>query len=718
MRAGSGVTGPASCGLLAAVAVLLLASGIGAQSAEEPRPVGIDDVVGARIAGTHLLYIQDPLTHISPDGRWVAFQLSTPLLEENQFRVDLWIVPTDASAPPRRLTENEPGARGARLTPRWSPDSRRIAFTAPGGGIRLLDPEDGTTEVLVDSARAAAATVPFSLGSVANHRWSPDGREIAFLARVDGRPEPSSQMGAEETHQPVQAVRTALFTVDVATGRIEVETDSSTNVDSFDWAPDGARFAVAAGFDPDEPSLSHMPTDLYVLRRESASMVPLVQQPGRDAEPVWSPDGAWIGFASQWGEEDWYQQTKPALVRAEGGPFVRAGVDLVERTGPTVHSMFWSGDSETLHTTYMHEMHQSLFAIPVAGGATRQVTPADSLWYADFSISHATGRLAFTRQGLTHPPDVFVMETDGSAPTRLTDLNPSFDEIAAAGVEEITWRSGDDRWDLAGILITPPDHVPGQRHPLLVFLAGGPGMVLRSFAAHSQYCMICFAAEGFAVFLPNTRGRGGFGESFLHAISEERAPGSGSLHDILPGVDLLVERGIADPQRLGVMGFSFGGFLTSYIVTRTDRFRAGVVGDGPVNWINLSLQSSPSSRRITRTLHGTGSVHVESDRARLIAESPIFHATRIQTPLLLEYGGVSSLRSEGDVLAKALREFGVPVEFVVYPRTGHGLHEPALRLDSYRRQLAWFRYWVLGEDYIDPDKQERYDAWAVDNKQR
>lgn len=684
-----------------------------AQPAPGDRPVRIEDVLQARIAGAHLLYIQDPLTHISPDGRWVVFQLSTPDLEENAFKVDLWVVPTDGSAEPRPLTDHDSAARGSRLTPRWSPDSRTIAYTAPGRGIVLLELADESTEALVDSARAASADVPFRTGSARNHRWSPDGLEIAFMATVDNRAPPSSVEGAEDVIPSIEMRRTTLFTIDVSSGRIQAETDTLTNVDSYDWSPAGDRFALSAGYDSEEPGLSHMRTDLYVLERGSGSMVELVVQPGRDAEPVWSPDGEWIGFASQWGEEDWYQQTKPALVPAAGGAFQPAGVDLAERVGPTVHSMLWSADSRTLYTTYMHEMHQSLFAIPVAGGATRQVTPADSLWYADFSISHATGAIAFTRQGLTHPPDVFLAPADGATPTRLTDLNPEFAEIAAAGIEELSWRSGDDRWDVAGILIKPPGYTPDRQYPLLVFLAGGPGMVIRSFATHSQYCMICFAANGYLVFLPNTRGRGGFGQPFLHAISAERTPGSSSLHDILAGVDLLIERGAAEPDRMGVMGFSFGGYLSAYMATRTQRFRAGVVGDGPVNWINLSLNASRPSRNITRTLHGTGSAHDEAERPRLMAESPIFHVSRIRTPLLLEYGGVSSLRSEGEVFLRGLREFGVPAELVVYPRTGHGIQEAALRLDSYRRQSAWFDYWVLGEAYPDSARQERYDTWAA-----
>jgi dipeptidyl aminopeptidase/acylaminoacyl peptidase len=475
-------------------------------------------------------------------------------------------------------------------------------------------------------------------------------------------------------------------------------TDARLSIHDFDWSPDGKQLAFAAneGVRWD----GYMYTDLHVLDLDSGHDRVLVKQPGRDAGPVWSPDGRWIAFRSQKGRMDWQQDTQLAVVSTAGGEPTYPGDDLKEKAGSSPQGIRWSPDSRDIFLEAPFRMAHHLFRVPRAGGANAQVTLEDGRFYSQFSSSHDGTKTAFTIESATEPPDIYVAGPSLTDARRLTEVNPRLRSVARSAVEVVKWRSRDDKWDIHGVLVKPPDYEPGRRYPLLVHLVGGPQMVRMSYDLGSQYPIQVLASRGYVVLSPNTRGRDGYGLGFDRAIRDHGDYGPGPFLDMMAGVDALVANGIADPDRLGIVGFSYGGYLTAYSITQTARFRAASIGDAVnINMVHGAFHDAGDASRalLRQDLYGHGSPWKEAEYERMRAQSPIHQIPAARTPALLEFGERSNAPDNGRVLFQGLQAFHVPSEFVVYPRTGHGVEEPLLRKDSMERNVEWMDYWVLGQ---------------------
>ena len=368
-----------------------------------------------------------------------------------------------------------------------------------------------------------------------------------------------------------------LCTVNVENREVERLTDDSLNVQSFEWSPDGKRLAVAAS--EDTRWASYIRTDLFVLDRETSKVRTLIKQEGRDDMPVWSPDGKQIAFRSQKGREDWTYYTWLALVPASGGSPTYLTDKFQNGTGGSPRELFWTNDGKEIYFTCFHRMSHQLFRVSADKEDVVKVTPDDSQWYSQFSYSRATKTLAFTVENITQPTDICFSTLSLSGIKKLTDLNPQLREIAHAQVKTISWKSTDDKWDIHGVLVKPPNYRPGKRYPLLLLLYGGPSMVSMEYGLHRQFPVEVLAAEGYLVLAPNTRGRGGYGYAFAHAIGNEKSYGIKPLEDALAGVDELIRREVVDPSRLGIMGHSYGGYLTALAITQTDKFKAASVSE-------------------------------------------------------------------------------------------------------------------------------------------
>jgi dipeptidyl aminopeptidase/acylaminoacyl peptidase len=336
--------------------------------------------------------------------------------------------------------------------------------------------------------------------------------------------------------------------------------------------------------------------------------------------------------------------------------------------------------------------------VSLPDGTIRSVGTEPSRDYAGLSKAASTDVIAMTVQDFNTPPDLFLWSRDSAGLRRVTDLNPQFRVKPFCNVEQVSWRSSDGKWLLGGYFLTPKAAHEERAAPLLVFAPGGPTMASASFDDFSafQYPWPLFLEAGYAVFIPNTRGRDGFGHAFHHAMRDE-----GSMHrlpaaDILSGVDRLIQQKRVDPDEIGIVGWSYGGALASYALIGTQRFKAASIGESIATFLTLGMSSEQWLQVLMHDMYGMGSALEREQLPRLIQESPGYWADRITTPCLLEYGVQANAFEQGKDFYAALKYRNVTSEFIVYPRSGHGWSEPALIADSYRRNLEWFDYWVRG----------------------
>ncbi|HKZ77310.1 MAG TPA: S9 family peptidase [Pyrinomonadaceae bacterium] len=674
---------------------------LGRQRADS-RHITVNDLVGVRTVGSSSLSGGD--VQISPDGRWVVFQVRRTLLDRNSYAFDLWLVNSAGASAPRQLTRNEPVKQSSLvLAPRWSPDSKSIVYLSPDSDeIRLVCLDDFNEQSLTKRTDWRGGFEDLEPGPITNVQWSPDGRSIAFITSTKiKRSEGSETQGVEADVEWFNGRGEPSFKLlcglDLENRSVKRLMNSSLDVRHYDWSPDGSRLVASAIEDAGSSAWGHMRSDLYLIEREGGKTMPLVKQEGIDDRPVWSPDGRWIGFASQRGKEDWIFTTWLAVVPASGGKPKYLTEEFQKGSGGSHWQMFWSGDSQEIFFTSFYHMSQHLFRIPFGGGRVVNVTPEDGRYYSEFSHSEGVKALAFIVQSVTETAEVYVSSPTLTGMKKLMDLNPQLKGVIHAQVETLKWRSCDGRWDIHGVLVKPPDYQPRRKYPLLVLLNGGPSMVQMKYGLNPQFPVEVFASKGYLVLSPNTRGRQGYGYAFAHAIGDEKSYGAKPLDDALSGVDELVKRGIVDHDRIGIMGHSYGGYLTAFAITQTDRFRAASVSEAHIIDLPGNVLNGVGNHgmKFVREMYGLGSPYDTAEMALMLKQSPAHQIQNVKTPALLEFGGVAGARVPGRLLFKGLQAFKVPSEFIVYPDEGHSWSSPLVREESFNRNIEWFDYWVL-----------------------
>ncbi len=624
---------------------------------QERRPVAVDDLFSLHNVGA---------PKVSPDGRWIAYTVTTTSLEEERSYTRVWMVSADGGEPLPMTT-----AGSSSSSPEWSPDGRYLTFTAARN--------DEKTQVWALDRRGGEALALTEVDQgVSGYAWSPDGTRL-LLSILDPEEEVEDKKdNAPEDPWVIDRLQfkrdyagyltgdrhTHLYVFDVETKDLRQLTIGRWDENQGRWSPDGTHIAFVSNR-TDEPDGNNN-TDIWIvdayLEEPTDAPTRVTSNPGTDSSPAWSPDGRRIAHVTQVDLEAtmWYATGHLAIIDVEGTNLRILTRELDRNPGTPGFSVdgewIWFGleDSAENHIARIRPDGSDLQR-PLSGA----LSPSGSHW--------AGGTFATRVSTLDHPGEIFLL-TGGSGNSwelqQVTNHNDEFlAEVTLGESRNVQFQSADGT-EIEGFITFPPDFVEGQRYPTLLRIHGGPvSQYDHSFQFESQL----FAGAGYLVVRTNPRGSSGYGQVFSQAIFADW--GNKDFQDVMAGVDYAIAQGWADPDRLGVGGWSYGGILTNYVITKTTRFK------------------------------GVGLPWEGNNRETWERISPFNYVDRITTPTLLMGGekdwNVPILNSEQ--LYQALRRIGIPTQLVVYPGQGHGLRVPSYQKDRYERYLAWYDRWVKGE---------------------
>jgi dipeptidyl aminopeptidase/acylaminoacyl peptidase len=609
----------------------------------------------------------------SPDGRRVVFAVATAVMagEKSEMLTHVWVANADG-------TDGRPFTSGDKSSssPQWSPDGKWIYFVskrAEHGQLWRMRSDGGEAEQLTEGKAGVGAFAP-----------SPDGQAIAFV-RPD---EPSAaEERSKKEKTDVNVVDEGfkfnrIWVVPAGQGKREARllTRQAANVDGrFDWSPDGKT--IVFSHTPTPGANDWVSANLSVVDVATEAVTPLVRTGAAETQPHYSPDGKWIAYAVSEDPPTWPGDTSVAVVAAGGGEPKRLAGTFDRK--PTI--MGWSADGKRVYFQEARGTITRLSALPVDGGAPVDIDGGDrQATYTRLNVARTM--VGFVGQTSDRAPEGYVAKLDSFAPVQISVANGDLPKAPLGRTDVIRWKSPDGL-EIEGLLTYPAGYEKGRRCPLILNIHGGPaGVFNQSFiAGRGVYPIAAFAARGYAVLRPNPRGSSGYGKAFRHANRKDW--GGGDFKDLMAGVDHVIAMGVADPERLGVMGWSYGGFMTSWTITQTKRFKAACVGAAVTN-----LMSFNGTADIPGFVPDYFGAEFWENLDLYKEHCAMFQVKGVTTPTLILHGenDVRVPISQGYELYNALKRQNVHVRMVTYPRQGHGITEPKFVLDCAQRQIEWF----------------------------
>jgi dipeptidyl aminopeptidase/acylaminoacyl peptidase len=451
------------------------------------------------------------------------------------------------------------------------------------------------------------------------------------------------------------------------------------HITNFSWSPDSKTLAFTRQINP---SADVWPTsDIYTVPSDSGKIKQLVAMNGMDSSPLYSPDGQTIAFVSDGGNPKWAITGDVYLIPAGGGQPKK----LADTPDRQANLLRWSPDGKEIFLSETDRTSNRVFALPANGTGPRSLTPGPGT-YTGASLSGDGKTMAFIHQTTESSPEVFATALVKFEPRKLSDANAEFSKFRMGTTEVIRWKSRDGK-EIEGLLTYPVNYKAGIKYPLILNIHGGPaGVFTQTFTAQGAvYPIQSFAQQGYAVLRPNPRGSSGYGREFRHANYNDW--GFGDFDDDQTGVDRVIAMGVAHPDSLVICGWSYGGFMTSFTVTKSQRFKAASVGAGVTN-----LMSFVGTSDIPGFLPDYFGGEYWDRMEAFMKHSAMFNIKNVKTPSQVIHGerDVRVPPAQGYEFYAALKRLGVSTEMITYPRQPHGVQEPKFIQDIGERIIAWF----------------------------
>lgn len=617
---------------------------------------------------------------VSPDGKRVVYTVTEAITtaDKSEFLTQIWL----GNIATKENTQLTFGDKSS-TNPRWSPDGNWIAFTSTRkdnkNNIYLLNINGGEAEPLTEVKT-----------SVADFAWSPDGRSIAFrMTDAKSEEEEKNDKGRNDFRWVDENIKLSrLYVLPLqknANGKREPRklTEANYNVTEYDWSTDGSRIVFSHTKSPvanDWPS-----ADVSIVEVASGKVTVLTNTPAAEMTPVFSPDGKSIAMLVSDNPPRWAQSGVIQIFPAGGGA---PKVIATSHDGqPGIAG--WSADSKRIYFGESKGTSSQLYIVDIAANRIEEVKSAPAV-YGAFNLNDTGTMFGLTRQTSDTPGDVFVASVTDFNPVQISRVNADVKLPAIGRTEVIRWKSKDGK-EIEGLLTYPVGYQAGQRVPLILNIHGGPAGVFQQtfLGGRGAYPLATFAARGYAILRPNPRGSSGYGTEFRRANTKDW--GMGDYQDLMTGVDHVVQMGVADPDRLGVMGWSYGGFMTSWIVTQTKRFKAASAG-APVTNL-MSFNGTADIPSFVPDYFGGQYWDIMDVYQK---HSPMFNVKGVSTPTMIQHGeaDVRVPISQGYEFYHALKAQGVPTRMLVLPRQPHGPNEPKMQIAAMKSNLDWFEKYI------------------------
>lgn len=633
---------------------------------------------------------------ISPDGRRVVYEQSRTNWDNNSFDTELWIA--DAETGDRHLLTTR--ARSS-SNAQWSPDGKWIGFLSDRPGELKDSPADKRQLYVMPSDGGDAQQLTKMEDGVSGFDWTPDSAHIVIAADA---PELKAMKDRKESFGDYHVIHadyrmTHLWLEDLpiadAAGRIPKPPDAKQltksddfSVEDFSVSPDGKRVAFSAQRDPD--LISGHTSDIYTVTIADGAVKKIVDTPGPDGNPKWSPDGTQIAYETSNGNKYFFYSNRLiATVPADGGtPHV-----LTEKFDEETNLLRWG--PEGIYFSALQKTSSSLLLLNPETKAIKPIPMGNESIAGDFSFSKGFKHLAFRGASANQYAEIYAANIDGSAQQQITHDGEQYAGFMPAKREVIHWKSGDGT-TIEGVLVKPADFDPQKKYPLLVVIHGGPtGIDMPALSADRYYPVERFIARGALVLRPNYRGSAGYGEAFRSL--NVRNLGVGDYADVISGVDYLIAQGYVDKEKVGSMGWSEGGYISAFITTSSDRFKAVSVGAGISDWMTY-YANTDITPFTPQYLHAN-----PWDDPEIYAKtSPIHYIAKAKTPMLIQHGG-SDRRvpiANGFELRQALEDHAVPVKMVVYDGFGHPINKPKQQRAVMEENENWFNHYIWGDPLL------------------